>query len=46
VIPNTIVDAFARGEILQVLLASLLPGPATLSLGNRVRPLVGLIKQA
>jgi aerobic C4-dicarboxylate transport protein len=45
VIPNTFVDAFARGEILQVLLVSVLCGLALLTLGARVRPLVDLIEQ-
>src|SRR5690349_20817699 len=45
VIPNTIADAFARGEILQVLFVSLLLGLAMLSLGERVRPLLSLLEQ-
>jgi len=45
VIPNTVVDAFARGEILQVLLFSVLFGLALLGGGARVKPLVGLIDQ-
>lgn len=45
IIPGTLVDAFARGEILQVLLVSVLCGLALLSLGDRVRPLVDLIEQ-
>jgi aerobic C4-dicarboxylate transport protein len=45
VIPNTVVDAFARGEILQVLLFSLLFGMAALSLGKRVAPMVEVIDQ-
>jgi aerobic C4-dicarboxylate transport protein len=45
VIPNTVVDAFARGEILQVLLFSILFGLALLGGGGRVKPLVGLIDQ-
>jgi aerobic C4-dicarboxylate transport protein len=45
VIPNTVVDAFARGEILQVLLFSILFGLALLGGGARVKPLVGLIDQ-
>jgi aerobic C4-dicarboxylate transport protein len=43
VIPTTVVDAFAKGDILQVLLFSVLFGMALLSLGDRVRPLVDLI---
>lgn len=46
IIPNTVVDAFARGEILQVLLFSLLFGLAALSLGTRVAPMVAVIDQA
>jgi aerobic C4-dicarboxylate transport protein len=45
VIPNTVVDAFARGEILQVLLFSILFGLALLGGGARMKPLVGLIDQ-
>src|SRR5262244_2458351 len=43
VIPDTIVGAFARGEVLQVLLFSVLFGLALLGLGERVRPLVEII---
>ena len=46
IIPTTVVDAFAKGEILQVLLLSVLFGLALLHLGSRVRPLVGLLDQA
>jgi aerobic C4-dicarboxylate transport protein len=46
VIPNTFVDAFAKGEILPVLLLSILSGLALLQLGDRARPLVSLIDQA
>src|SRR5438105_7561068 len=45
IIPNTVVDAFARGEILQVLLFAVLFGLAALSLGDRVKPLVAVIDQ-
>ena len=45
VIPNTVVDAFARGEILQVLLFSMLFGLALLRGGERAKPLVALINQ-
>jgi aerobic C4-dicarboxylate transport protein len=45
IIPTTMVDAFARGDILQVLLVSTLSGIAMLSLGERVRGLVGLLEQ-
>jgi len=46
IIPNTVVDAFARGEILQVLLFSVLFGLAALSLGKSVAPLVAVLDQA
>jgi aerobic C4-dicarboxylate transport protein len=45
IIPNTVVDAFARGEILQVLLFSVLFGLAALSLGPAVAPVVAIIDQ-
>jgi aerobic C4-dicarboxylate transport protein len=45
VIPSTVVDAFARGEILQVLLFSVLFGMAALSLGKRVVPMIEVIDQ-
>jgi aerobic C4-dicarboxylate transport protein len=45
IIPSTLVDAFARGEILQVLLVSVLFGLALLHLGERGRPLSTFIEQ-
>ena len=45
IIPTTVVDAFARGEVLQVLLFSVLFGLALLTLGPRTRPLIALIEQ-
>ncbi|QEL65368.1 aerobic C4-dicarboxylate transport protein [Oryzomicrobium terrae] len=45
IIPNTVVDAFAKGEILQVLLFSVLFGLALSRLGNRVEPLVKVLDQ-
>ena len=45
IIPNTVVDAFARGEILQVLMFSVLFGLAALSLGKTVEPVVAVIDQ-
>jgi aerobic C4-dicarboxylate transport protein len=45
IIPNTVVDAFARGEILQVLLFSILFGLALLHLGEKGKPLVALFDQ-
>jgi hypothetical protein len=43
VIPNTIVDAFAKGEILQVLLFAILFGFALHALGARGKPLYDII---
>jgi len=45
IIPTTVVDAFAKGEILQVLLFSVLFGMALLHLGEKGRFLVGVIDQ-
>src|SRR4051812_26344296 len=45
VIPATAVDAFSRGDILQVLFFSILFGLALLRLGERGRPLVTIIDQ-
>jgi aerobic C4-dicarboxylate transport protein len=44
IIPNTIVDAFARGDILQVLLVSLLFGFALSIAGPRCKSLVDLLE--
>jgi aerobic C4-dicarboxylate transport protein len=46
VIPDTVVGAFARGEVLQVLLFAVLFGLALLQLGPRVRGLVDVIGMA
>ena len=43
IIPTTVVDAFARGDILQVLLVSLLFGFALSAMGKRAKPLVDLL---
>src|ERR1700736_6605076 len=43
IIPNTIVDAFAKGDILQVLLVSLLFGFALSVAGPRCKPLVDML---
>src|SRR5438874_3983692 len=43
VIPNTIVDAFAKGEILQVLLFSVLFGFALHAFGTKGKPLFELV---
>jgi aerobic C4-dicarboxylate transport protein len=43
IIPTTIVDAFAKGDILQVLLVAVLFGFALSKLGARCKPLVELI---
>jgi aerobic C4-dicarboxylate transport protein len=45
IIPTSVVDAFARGDILQVLLFSVLFGLAALSIGKPVAPLVAVIDQ-
>jgi aerobic C4-dicarboxylate transport protein len=44
IIPNTIVDAFARGEILPVVLVSLLVGYAITALGEKARPVRELVE--
>ncbi|MEN6438649.1 MAG: dicarboxylate/amino acid:cation symporter [Syntrophobacter sp.] len=44
-IPNTVVDAFAKGEILQVLLFSVLFGFALFLYGEKGKPLLGLLDQ-
>ena len=43
IIPNTFVGAFAGGEVLQVLLISILFGLVLLRMGDTARPLVDLI---
>ena len=43
VIPNTVVDAFAKGDILQILLFSLLFGFALHAVGERARPIYDFI---
>ena len=45
IIPATVVDAFAKGEILQVLFFSVLFGLALLHFGERGRGLVGIIDE-
>jgi aerobic C4-dicarboxylate transport protein len=45
IIPTTVVNAFATGEILQVLLVSILFGLALLGLGERVGLLVSILEQ-
>jgi aerobic C4-dicarboxylate transport protein len=42
IIPNTVVDAFAKGDILQVLFISILFGFALSMIGPRCKPLVDL----
>src|SRR2546428_5794789 len=44
IIPGTVVDAFARGSILSVVLVSLLFGFAVSSMGARCKPLVDVIE--
>jgi aerobic C4-dicarboxylate transport protein len=45
IIPTTVLDGFVRGDILQVLVVSLLFGIALLSQGDRARILVSAIEQ-
>lgn len=44
IIPQTVVDAFAKGELLQILLFSVLFGTAALKIGPRVQPVMTFIK--
>jgi aerobic C4-dicarboxylate transport protein len=44
IIPTTVVDAFAKGDILQVLLVALLFGFAISAMGPRCQPLVKVIE--
>ncbi len=44
IIPSTVVDAFSRGDILQVLVFSVLFGLAVRAAGDRARPIVGFIE--
>jgi aerobic C4-dicarboxylate transport protein len=43
IIPNTIFDAFAKGDILQILLVSVLVGLALSAMANRCKPLIDMI---
>lgn len=43
IIPNTLVDAFAKGDILQVVFISVLFGLALAALGKRAEPLVKVL---
>ncbi len=43
IIPNTVVDAFAKGDLLQVLLVSILFGFALSIAGSRCRPLLDFL---
>ncbi|MCE3261643.1 MAG: C4-dicarboxylate transporter DctA [Pseudoduganella sp.] len=45
IIPNTVVDAFAKGDILQVLLVAILFGFSLSLLGERGRPVTKLIDE-
>ena len=44
VIPNTVVDAFAKGDILEVLLVAILFGFALAAAGQHTRPLLNLME--
>lgn len=46
VIPSTFFDAFSKGEILPVLFVSILFGVGLVIVGDKARPLVGVINQA
>src|SRR6202040_2085074 len=46
IIPNTVVDAFAKGEILQVLLFAVLFGLGLSRLGERGKTVVGFLDAA
>jgi aerobic C4-dicarboxylate transport protein len=43
IIPSTVVDAFAKGDILQVVLVSVLFGVALSAMGDRCKPLITFI---
>jgi aerobic C4-dicarboxylate transport protein len=43
IIPNTVADAFGKGDVLQVLLISLLFGFALAAMGNKAKPVTDLI---
>lgn len=45
IIPDTIANAFAKGDILQILFISILIGFGLLHGGQKVKPLVGIIEQ-
>jgi aerobic C4-dicarboxylate transport protein len=44
IIPTTVTDAFAKGDILQVVFVSILFGVALSSAGPRAKPIVGLLE--
>jgi aerobic C4-dicarboxylate transport protein len=44
IIPKNIVDAFAQGDMLQILLFSVLFGVAASKLGSRIQPVIDFIK--
>jgi aerobic C4-dicarboxylate transport protein len=46
IIPNTVADAFTKGDVLQVLLIALLFGFALSALGERGKPITALIETA
>ncbi|EJL01077.1 MULTISPECIES: dicarboxylate/amino acid:cation symporter [Pseudomonas] len=46
VIPSTFFDAFSKGEILPVLFVSILFGVGLVIVGEKARPLAGLVNQA
>jgi aerobic C4-dicarboxylate transport protein len=44
IIPTTVTDAFAKGDILQVVFVSILFGFALSSAGSRAKPIIGLLE--
>lgn len=46
IIPNTVADAFTKGDVLQVLLISLLFGFALAAMGARAKPITDLVDTA
>jgi aerobic C4-dicarboxylate transport protein len=46
IIPTTVVDAFAKGDILEVVFVALLFGFALSAVGVRAKPLVGLVNSS
>src|SRR5262249_36461591 len=45
IIPTTFVDPFVKGEVLQILFVAVLFGLGLCQIGERVKPLVGILEQ-